>query len=472
MLERTFPDQNILSPEDEDKIHEGTLEVLQESGVKILSDKAREKFAEAGIEVSGNCVYPDDKDLEKYLSMAPEKFEIKARNRDNNITLGGDNTVLVPGYGSPFVLEYGKHERRDSTLADFENFTRLTHWSDNQDVVGGTMVEPNDVREDLRHAKIFEASVKLSDKCLMGSALGSKKAQECLDMAAIVFQSEKFVEDNVVLLNLISTNSPLFIDDKMSDAILTYAENKQAMCIASVCMTGTTSPATIPATLVEQNAEILTGILLAQIVNPGTPVVYGSASSVVDLRRADLALGSPETAKMFNATAQMARRYGIPSRGGGTLTDSLFPDAQAGYEAMLNMVSGTFGGFNLNFHAAGLLENYMSMSFEKFIIDDEICGIVKNYMSGLEVTEENLGVDVINEVGPGGNFIQHEHTYRHMKDLRQPSISSREKYFSDKDQLQAVGRAHEKCQDILENFSPPTLPDSIEKELEEYIGEL
>lgn len=209
--------------------------------------------------------------------------------------------------------------------------------------------------------------------------------------------------------------------------------------------------------------------MLAQIINPGTPIIYGSASSMVDLRRADLAVGSPETAKMFRGTAQMARRYGLPSRGGGALTDSLFPDAQAGYEAMLNLFSGVMSGFNFMLHSAGLLENYMCMSYEKFIVDNEICGMVKNYVEGLEVNEDTVAEKVINEVGPGGNYISHEHTFNHMKDMRQPQLSSREKFLSDQIQYKTGERARTKCKNILENFTPPELPAGIEQELENYV---
>jgi len=468
MLKRKLGGHDIFSPEDEDAIHEATLEVLKESGVEVVSEKAREYFKEAGVDVSDGRVYPDQQDLDRYLEMAPEEFEMKARNPRNNVTVGGENTVMVPGYGPPFVMEY-EGERRDSTFEDYRNFTRLAQWSDVIDVVGGVLVEPTDVPDRIRHGRMLEAAVTLSDKCLMGSAMGAQKARECLDMAAIVFESEKFVRENIVLVSLINTNSPLQLDERMTDALMVYSENKQAMCIASLAMTGTTSPTTMPAALVQQNAEILTGILLTQIINPGTPVIYGSASSVVDLRNADLALGSPETAKMFNGTAQMARRYGVPSRGGGALTDSLFPDAQAGYEAMMNILTGVMGGFQFMLHSAGLLENYMCMSYEKFVIDTEICGMVKNYLEGLEINEETLASSVINEVGPGGNYISHEHTFNHMKDMRQPVLSSRSKYFSDRDQPDTAERAREKVEKILEDHTSPELPGGIEKELKKYI---
>ncbi|SDL19672.1 trimethylamine methyltransferase family protein [Halarsenatibacter silvermanii] len=471
MFKRKLGNQDIFTPGEEDALHEATLRVLEESGVEIVSSRAREHFQRAGIEVDGNRVHPGQDDLEKFLAKAPESFEIKARNEANNIRVGGNNTVFVPGYGAPFVMDY-EGVRRNSTFADYRNFTKLTQCSDNLDVVGGVLVEPNDVPDRIRHARMFSAAIKLSDKCFMGSSMGRKKARETLDMAAILFGSKKYVADNVVLITLINANSPLQLDVRMTDALEVYAENGQALCLASMSMSGTTAPATIPATLVQQNAEVLTGILLAQIINPGCPVIYGSASSLLDLRGADMALGSPETAKMFNGTAQLARRYDLPVRGGGALTDSLFPDAQGGYEAMMNIFSAIKSGFNFMLHSAGLLENYMAMSYEKFVIDDEILGMIGNYASGLEVNEDTIAEEVINEVGPGGNYITHDHTFSHMEDLRTPNLSSRRKYSSEKDQPIARERAYQKRQEILEDFEAPDLPAGIVEELKNYINDL
>ncbi len=469
MINRGKTGDNIFSSREVEKLHEATLRVLKESGVEVMSEKARNVFKKAGVRVEGGTVFLSDSELEKYLKLVPDKFTLRARNSENDVEVGGNSTVLAPGYGSPFVMDYPEYRRRPSKYEDYINFTKLAQASDNIDVVGGVLVEPTDIEDRIRHGKMMEAAVKYSDKVLMGSAMGRKKAEESIHMAEIVFESEEFVRDNIVLISLINTNSPLQFDDRMSDALMAYSENKQAMVIASLSMTGTTSPTTLPASLVQQNAEILTGIVLTQIINPGTPVIYGSASSVVDLKTADLALGSPETAKMFNGTAQLARYYGIPSRGGGALTDSLFPDSQAGYESMMNIMSAVNSGFHFILHATGLLENYMSMSYEKFIIDDEICGIVKNINEGLKVDDEFLAVDEIVNTGPGGNFISSEHTYRHMKDMRNPFLSKRERYFSDKEQLSAAERANNKCKEILENFEKPKIKKSVLNKLEKYI---
>ncbi len=219
MIKRRREGLDIFSKEDLDKIHEATLEVLEKAGVEIKSDEAREVFKSAGVKVNEESVHLTQKDLDEYLNLAPEKFTLYARNEQNNVEIGGNNTVLAPGYGSPFVMDYPEMNRRESKYDDYIKFTKLAQASDNIDVVGGVLVEPTDIDDKIRHGKMMEAAVKYSDKCLMGSAMGAKKAQESLEMAAIVFESEEFVRSHPVLISLINTNSPLTIDERMSDAL-------------------------------------------------------------------------------------------------------------------------------------------------------------------------------------------------------------------------------------------------------------
>ncbi len=469
MIKRKLESTDIFSEEHTKQIHEETMVVLEQNGIEILSAEARKVFENNGARVEGEQVFLSRELIEEQLKHVPERFTLHARNPENNVVIGDNNTVLAPGYGSPFVMDFEKNKRRQSTFEDYIAFTKLAGHSSSIDVVGGVLVEPTDIPDQLRHARMLETAVKYTDKCLMGSAMGEKKARESIEMAGIVFGGIDFVREHPVMITLINTNSPLQIDNRMSDALMVHASYSQPMVIASLSMTGTTAPTTLAGALVQQNSEILTGITLAQLVNPGCPVIYGSASSVVDLKTGDLAIGSPETAKMFNGTAQLARFYNIPSRGGGALTDSLLPDAQSGYESMMNFMSAVNSGFNFILHSAGLLENYMSMSYEKFIIDDEICGMVKNFFQGLKIDEEHLAREVILKVGSSGNFIAEDHTYNHMRDLRSPVISSRERYLSDKEQPDTAQRANRLYKEILKNYQAPELDKGIEKELEKYI---
>jgi len=469
MINRVIKAMNYLEEAELEKIHQASLAILEKNGIEFHSQEARDILKKGGARVEGEKVYFSPDMVMEQVALAPAEFTLHARNPENSVIIGGNNTVHAPGYGSPYVMDYVQNERRNATFEDYLAFTKLAGNSENLDVVGGVLVEPNDIDDHLRHAKMFHAAVKYTDKCLMGSAMGGKKAQESLEMAGIVLGGLDNVRKNPALISLINTNSPLQFDPRMLDALMVYARNNQPVIIAALAMTGTTSAVTLAGSVVQQNAEILSGVVLTQLINPGTPVVFGSASSVVDLRTGNLAIGSPESVKMFSVIAQLARFYGLPSRGGGSLTDALIPDSQSGFESMMLLLTNVISGINFMLHSAGLLENYMTMSYEKFIIDDEMLGMVKSYCQGFTIDEDTLAVDTIMKVGGGGNFIADEHTFKHMKDMRIPIISARENYAGVKELTETAQRAHEYCKTVLQDYQAPPLDEKIEAELNKYI---
>lgn len=472
MITRGFPPLNYLKEEELEKIHLGAMDVLEGDGVEFFSAEAVNILTRAGARARGENVYLPRELVMEQLALVPEEFTLHARSPEKNVIIGGNHTVHAPGYGSPYVMDFSQHRRRNADFSDYLAFTRLCGNSRNFDVAGGVVVEPNDIPDYIRHAKMFQAAVKLTDKCLMGSSMGEKKAQECMEMAAIVFGGIDNVRKNPALISLINTNSPLQFDPRMLESMMVYVRNGQPILFSALAMTGTTSPVTLPGALVQQTAEILSGIVLAQLINPGTPVVFGSASCMVDLRTGDLAIGSPETQKMFSVIAQLSRYYGLPSRGGGSLTDSLLPDAQGGYESMMVVMNCVLSGVNFMLHSAGLLENYMTMSYEKFIIDDEILGMVKEFVSPMSIDKENLAVETILRHGSGGHYIDDMHTFKHMKEMRIPKLSSRERYTTLEDYPDTARRAHELSKKILQEYREPPLDEKCEKELDSYISKI
>ncbi len=472
MIIREFEPINYLKREQLDQIHLGAMTVLEGDGVEFFSSEARNILEKAGAKVRGDNVFIPRELVVEQVAQAPSEFSLHARNPQNSVVVGGNATVNAPGYGSPYVMDYIHSKRRVSDYKDYIAFTKLCGHSDNFDVAGGVLVEPNDIPDHIRHAKMFQAAIKYTDKCLMGSSMGEKKAMESLEMAGILFGGMHKVRNNPALISLINTQSPLQFDQRMVEALMVYARNNQPVLISALAMNGTTAPVTLAGSLVQQTAEILSGVVLAQLINPGTPVVFGSSSSVVDLRTGDLAIGSPESTKMFCVIGQMGRYYGLPSRGGGSLTDSLSPDVQSGYESMMVAMNCVFSGINFILHSAGMLENYMTMSYEKFVIDDEIIGMIKEYTKPITVDDEHLAIDTILKHGSGGHYMGDMHTFRHMKKTRIPIISSRAHYTAPGDYSDAAERAHEYCKEILENYQAPPLDEKIEEELNKYIDNI
>jgi trimethylamine---corrinoid protein Co-methyltransferase len=469
MINRKIKALDYLGEAELEQIHQAVLKVLEKNGVEFYSQEAREILSKGGARVEGEKVFFPPEMVMEQVGRAPSEFTLHARNPEKSVMIGGENTVHAPGYGSPYVMDYVQNTRRNATYDDYIAFTKLAGISENIDVVGGVLVEPNDITDHLRHARMFQAAVKHTDKCLMGSAMGGRKAQETVDMASIIFGGIDRVRKNPALISLINTNSPLEFDPRMLDALMVYARNNQPVIIAALAMTGTTSAVTLAGSLVQQTAEVLSGVVLAQLINPGTPVVFGSASSIVDLRTGNLAIGSPESVKMFSVIAQLARFYGLPSRGGGALTDAIIIDSQSGFESMMVLMNSVLSGLNFILHSVGLLENYMTMSFEKFIIDDEMLGMVRNYAAGFPINEDTLAVDTIINIGSGGNFISDEHTFKHMKDTRIPIISSRQNYAGATELTDIAQRAHEYCKAVLQDYQSPALDEKVETELNKYV---
>ena len=263
----------------------------------------------------------------------------------------------------------------------------------------------------------------------MGGVLGEEAANESIAAASIVFGSQAEMADKPPFIGMLGSRSPLSYDDRMLGAMMTYARAGLPQLISALSIAGATGPVTMEGALVVQNAETLAGITLVQLVREGTPVVIGGQSTSAAMRYGTLSIGSPEMAINTAATAQLARFYNLPSRSGGALTDSKLCDSQAGSESMMGQLMSTLSGINFVLHSAGMLETYMVASYEKFILDDEICGACKRIKSGENITEERLAVDLISEVGPGGEYLTNEHTFRNFRsEFYQPIIAERSNF--------------------------------------------
>lgn len=467
MIEQNFKTDELLDKQDLDKIHEASMNILENKGVEVPNEEIKEIFKKNGAEVDGDMVCIPRDLVKETLEKAPSSFTIHARNPEKNVEVGEDKAILAPGYGSPYTQTIDEG-RREGTFEDYKNFAKLASWSDHIDIVGGVMTEPKDVPEKIRPQKMVLGASMYSDQPVFGTPLNKEKAYDCIKLASML-HGEELVDDKSVLVTLVNTTSPLGWDSDALDVLREHAKYNQAVVIASLIMSGLTGPMTIAGTLTLQNVEVLSGIVLTQLINPGAPAIYGSASTIADMKKGNLTVGAPEYAKFIGATSQIADYYGLPSRAGGTITDSLQCDAQTGYESMMSSISSIYSGIDFVLHSVGLLENYMAMSYEKFIIDNEILGYISNYQEGLEVNEETIAEDVIRDVEPGDNFMRKEHTMNHMEDYRKPIISVRESYEPDKDVPETVQRANEKWKQILSEYESPELETGIREKMEEYI---
>ena len=477
MFRNRMPRYEVLSADAMDTLDRGWRRLVTELGVEFMSQRALDLLAAEGQQVEGNNVKFDPEWILAQVAKAPREFDLQARNPEHTIHIGGDAMAFGAVYGPPFVRE--GDVRRDATMDDFERFTKLAQVFPSLDSAGGVICEPNDTPLDSRHLDMTYALATLTDKPFMGNVVSGPNARDTIELTSILLggsagrdAGRAGMEQTPALISLINCNSPLRWDDRMLDSLFEYAEANQAVVITPFILMGAMSPVTIPAALVQQIAEALTGIALAQTIRPGCPVVFGSFLSNIDMQSGSPTFGTPESGMGLLCTGQIARHFGLPFRSGGTLTSSQVPDAQAGYEALMTLLPTFLAGANWVMHSAGWLEGGLVAGYEKFIVDIELLQMMQAEFTPLEIDEASLAFGAHEEVGAGGHFLGAMHTMERFRTcFYRPLLSSSENFerWSRNGGLDAAARAQKIYQQRLETYEQPPLDEGIRAEMEEFV---
>jgi len=452
------------------RVHDASMHILGKLGIAFYDEEARAIMAAHGARVDGDMVYMDEALVMEYVAKAPAEFTQLARNPLNSVILGGQRSVFAPVYGPPFVADMDRG-RREATLVDFENFVKLAYLSPYIHHSGGTVVEPNDLPVPTRHLDMIYSHIKYSDKAFMGSVTDPANAQDSVDMAELVFGRQK-MQEQPALLSLINVSSPRRYDDRMLGCLKVYAKARQAMIITPFLMAGAMSPASIAGTLALQNAEALAGIVLVQMISPGAPVVYGSFMTNLDLQSGATVFGSPESQLTLLAVAQMALRYNLPFRSGGTFTSAKIPDAQSGYESVQVMMPAILAQTNFVLHAAGWLESGLAAGYEKFVIDCELLGMAHKWARGIDFSDEGFAMDALEEVPPGGHFLGTQHTMRNFRTaFHRAEMFDYDAYemWAEKGSDNTYTLANRKWKALLESYQAPALDPGLDAELQAFM---
>ena len=340
------------------------------------------------------------------------------------------------------------------------------------DSAGGVICEPNDTPLDSRHLDMTRALQTLTDKVYMGNVVSGVNAADTIAMSSILFGSREAIEQTPATISLINCNSPLRWDDRMLEAQFEYTGANQPVVLTPFILMGAMSPVTIPAALVQQITEALSGIALSQLIRPGAPVIFGSFLSNIDMQSGSPTFGTPESGIGLLCTGQIARHFGLPFRTGGGLTSSQVPDAQAGYEALMTMLPTFLAGANWVMHSAGWLEGGLVAGYEKFIVDIELLQMLQHEFTPLEIDEASMAFGAHEEVGHGGHFLGAMHTMERFRTcFYRPLLSSSENYerWNRNGGRDTAERATTIYQEKLEAYEPPPLDDAIAAELDEYV---
>jgi trimethylamine---corrinoid protein Co-methyltransferase len=470
MFKNRMPRYEILSQDAMATLDGGWRRLMTEIGVEFMDERALEMFRQAGQKVEDHTVFLDPDFVLEQVAKAPSEFDVQARNPANNIHIGGDSMAFGAVYGPPFVRQ--GDVRRDATMDDFRNFTRLAQTFPVLDSAGGVICEPNDTPLDSRHLDMTYALQTLTDKVYMGNVVSGANARDTLDMTSILFGSRESIEQTPATISLINCNSPLRWDDRMLEAQFEYSAAGQPVVLTPFILMGAMSPVTIPAALVQQITEALSGIALSQLIRPGTPVIFGSFLSNIDMQSGSPTFGTPESGIGLLCTGQIARHFGLPFRTGGGLTSSQVPDAQAGYEALMTMMPTFLAGGHWVMHSAGWLEGGLVAGYEKFIVDIELLQMMRAEFTPLEIDEASMAFGAHQEVGHGGHFLGAMHTMERFRTcFYRPLLSSSENYerWMRNGGVDAAHRAEKIYRQKLEEFEQPALDDAVRLELEEFV---
>jgi trimethylamine--corrinoid protein Co-methyltransferase len=465
----------LISADQVETIHDASLKVLRDVGIKVDSALARDLLAGIGAEVEADTyrVRFDPGLVEEMLVGIPSEFTIHARDPAKTVTVGGNSLTFATVCGPSFVSDLDRG-RRAGTLEDMRNFVKLTASLNVFHHEGGAGCEPLDLPPDTRHLDMMLAQTTLCDKgwqpCWMNTAA---RARDCIEMARIALGTdEDGLRARPGILGGVNTNSPLLFDDGQAEAVIEFARAGQPVHITPFTLAGAMSPATIGGSLVQQNAEALAGILLGQAACRGAPVFYGHFTSNVDMKTGSPAFGTPEYAQSVIVSGQMARRYGVPLRSSNT-TASACVDLQAAYESGMSITACIQAHVNVMMHAGGWLEGGLTCSFEKLILDAELLQMQAAYLEPLDLSEEALGLDAIAEVGPAGHFFGTRHTLERYETAFYTPILSDWRNFEtwrDDGARTATERANMIWKRLLSEYEKPPIDPAIEEELEAYVA--
>lgn len=453
-------------------IHDKSMDILSKHGIAFYDDECLDVLASHGARVEGDLVYMDEALVMEWIAKAPCEFTQIARNSDRNVIFGGNRSIFAPVYGPPFVFDTD-NGRREGTLEDFHNFIKLTYMSPYLHHSGGTVCEPNDEPVPTRHLDMIFAHIKYSDKPFMGSVTEPWNAADSVAMCEILFGKEA-IRQNPAMTSLINISSPRRHDDRMLGCIKVYARARQAMIITPFLMAGAMSPASIAGTLALQNAEALSGIVLAQMIEPGCPVIYGSFMTNLDLQSGATVFGSPESQLTILSIGQLARRYNLPFRTGGTFTSSKLPDAQSGYESAQTMLPAVQAQTNFILHAAGWMESGLASGYEKFVLDNELLGMHHKYAQGIDFSDEGFAVDAFDEVEAGGHFLGTQHTMRNFRTaFHRAEVMDYEPFetWELNGSMDSAALANKKWKAMLAAYEAPTLDHGKEEDLVNFMQE-
>lgn len=464
----------LLTAEQVELIHEASLEIIERLGVEVCGERALRLFKSAGAQVDANTgvVTMDRALLMELISSAPSEFSLTPRNPGRSIRVGGNHINFAMVSGPPFVHDR-LNGRRPGNMADYVSFCKFTQFFNCIRLQGNQTVPPTDLPSNTRHLDTSLANLVYTDKVFCHQLIGAGRARDgCVLSALARGLTLEQLERSPSSMGNINVNSPRKLDEHMATGAIEMAELGQATIVTPFTMMGAMAPVTLAAALAQQNAEALFAIALTQIARRGAPVVYGGATSNVDMRTGAPAFGTPESARATIASGQMARRYGLPYRA-SLVNASNCVDAQSTYESAMSAFGSLMGCGNIGYQSVGWLEGGLVASFEKVIVDVEMIQNLVGLIAPIATTPDDFGLDAIASVGPGGHFFGADHTIERYKTaFYRPILSDwrNSEAWAEAGARNATERATDVWQRALEQYEQPGLDPARLEAIEDYVA--
>ena len=441
-----------------DFLHDGARAILREAGADLEADSNRVRLPSALVEAQ--------------IGLAPKEFKFHARNPIRNLTIGGRNVAFGSVASAPNSFDRAGG-RRQGNHRDYQNFIRLGQTFGVIHFWGGYPVEPVDIHPSVRHLDSLFDMLTLSDKPIHAYSLGRERNVDAIEMVKLARGiDDDTLEREPSLFTVINSSSPLRLDTPMLEGVIQMARRNQIVCLTPFTLAGAMAPVTLAGALVEQHAEALAGLTLAQLVRAGSPFIYGGFTSNVDMRSGAPAFGTPEYMKTALIGGQLARRLSLPYRSSNANAANTL-DAQAAYESVFSLWGAIMGGANFLMHGAGWMEGGLQASFEKMALDADLLAMVAEFLRPLKVDESELALEAIREVGPGGHFFGAEHTQsRYRNAFFAPMISDWRNFESWREagSPTAAEAAERIVAEKLAAYTPPPLEPERREALEAFVA--
>ena len=460
------PRLQVINPDQIDQIHCATLDVLERTGVDIPHEKALELLSGHGARVDGNRVRMPSWMVEDALRKVPHRVVLGTRTGKRTIALERDKTYFGPSLDCVDYMDPETHVRSRFVSDNVKVTAALCdalphlHWSM---FIGMA----DDVPPDIADRVIARYAMEYCEKPVAFCSKDRANSQDIFEMALLLCGGRENFEKAPFLLHYSEPISPLAYYEPAVDKIIYCAENNIPLINSPAPQTGGTAPVTLAGAVVQGNAETLSGLVFHQLANPGAPFIAGAFTTVMDMRTTVFSYGACEMSLMTGALAQMAQHYQLPFFATAGATDAKFCDAQAGAEAAFQCLTAATIGSGLVHDCGSWMDHGSLASPEYMVLVNEIVDAVEHFMRGIPVTDEHLALDLINSVGPAGNYVQETHTMAHFKDIRYSELFDRTIY--DTWEKRGKKRFEQRLQELtIEKMKhrPKPLPEDVKKELD------